>query len=90
MRPESGIPRFCQGRWAEEGIRENTESGMTYVEFSPEIQAALYEAGRNNVLPKWVERTGGPDSEAVNIYNQEATHLIGVRVGADGMAEDIN
>ena len=63
---------------------------MTYVEFSPEIQAALYDAGRNNVLPKWVERTGGPDSEAVNIYNEKAAHLIGVRVGADGMAEDIN
>ena len=69
---------------------ENTEGGMTYVEFSPEIQAALYDAGRNNVLPKWVERTGGPDSEAVKIYNEKAAHLIGVRVGADGMGEDIN
>ena len=43
---------------------ENTEGGMTYVEFSPEFQAALYDAGCNNVLPKWVEPTGGPDSDA--------------------------
>ena len=42
------------------------------------------------MLPKWVERTGGPDSEAVDIYNEKAARLIGVRVGADGMAEDTN
>ncbi len=63
---------------------------MTYVEISPEIQAALYEAGRNNALPKWVERTGGADSEAVTIYNEKAAHLIGVRVGARGMTQDSN
>ena len=75
--------------WAEEGIRENTEGGMEYVEFSQEIKDALYQAGRNNVLPRWVERTGGPNSEAVQIYNEKAAPIIGVRVGADGQAEDI-
>ena len=76
--------------WAQEGIDENTEGGMEYVEFTPEIQEALYQAGRNNVLPKWVERTGGPNSEAVQIYNEKAAPIIGVRVGADGQAEDLN
>ena len=37
-----------------------------------------------------VERTGGPNSEAVQIYNEKAAPIIGVRVGADGQAEDIN
>ena len=76
--------------WAQEGIDENTAGGMEYVEFTPEVQEALYQAGRNNVLPKWVERTGGPDSEAVRIYNEKAAPIVGVRVGADGQAEDIN
>ncbi len=75
--------------WAEEGIRENTEGGMEYVEFSQEIKDALFQAGRNNVLPRWVERTGGPNSEAVQIDNGKAAPIIGVRVGADGQAEDI-
>lgn len=75
--------------WAEEGIRENTEGGMEYIEFNQEVKDALFQAGRNNVLPKWVERTGGPNSEAVQIYNEKAAPIIGVRVGADGQAEDI-
>ena len=75
--------------WAQEGIDENTEGGMEYIEFSQDIQDALFLAGRNNVLPKWVERTGGPNSEAVRIYNEKAAPIIGVRVGADGLAEDI-
>ena len=81
---------WVETKWAEEGIRENTEGGMEYVEFTDEVKDALYQAGRNNVLPKWVERTGGPDSEAVQIYNEKAAPIIGVRVGADGQAEDIN
>ncbi len=75
--------------WTDEGIRENTEGGMEYIEFNQEVRDALFQAGRNNVLPKWVERTGGPDSEAVRIYNEKAAPIIGVRVGADGQAEDI-
>ena len=76
--------------WADEGISENTEGGMEYIEFNQEVRDALFQAGRNNVLPKWVERTGGPNSEAVQIYNEKAAPIIGVRVGADGQAEDIN
>ena len=76
--------------WAQEGIDENTEGGMEYIEFSQEIKDALFQAGRNNVLPRWVERTGGPTSHAVQIYNEKAAPIIGVRVGADGKAEDIN
>ena len=76
--------------WADEGISENTEGGMEYIEFSQEVKDALFQAGRNNVLPKWVERTGGPNCEAVQIYNEKAAPIIGVRVGADGQAEDIN
>ena len=75
--------------WTDEGISENTEGGMEYIEFNQEVRDALFQAGRNNVLPKWVERTGGPNSEAVQIYNEKAAPIIGVRVGADGQAEDI-
>ena len=77
--------------WAQEGIDENTaDANMEYIEFSQDVRDALFQAGRNNVLPRWVERTGGPNSEAVQIYNEKAAPIIGVRVGADGQAEDIN
>ena len=77
--------------WAQEGIDENTaDANMEYIEFSAEVRDALFQAGRNNVLPRWVQRTGGPNSEAVQIYNEKAAPIIGVRVGADGRAEDVN
>ena len=77
--------------WAQEGIDENTaDANMEYIEFSSEMRDALFLAGRDNVLPRWVERAGGPNSDAVQIYNEKAAPIIGVRVGADGQAEDIN
>ncbi len=63
---------------------------MAYIEFSGEVKDALFKAGRDKVLPRWVERTGGPDSEAVQVYNEKAAPIIGVRVGSGGQAEDIN
>ncbi len=89
-RHQSTSREWVETVWAQEGIDENTEGGMEYIEFSQEIQDALFQAGRNNVLPRWVERTGGPNSQAVQIYNEKAAPIIGVRVGADGLAEDIN
>ena len=91
QRHQSTSREWVETIWAQEGIDENTaDDNMEYIEFSPDIQDALFLAGRNNVLPRWVERTGGPNSEAVQIYNEKAAPIIGVRVGADGQAEDIN
>ena len=64
--------------WAQVGIDENTADGnMEYIEFSGEVKDALFQAGRDNVLLRWVERTGSPESETVQIYNEKATPMEG-------------
>ena len=62
---------------------------MEYIEFTPELKDALRQASLTKVLPNWVERTGGPNSEAVRIYNEKVAPLLKVRVNAQGQAEEI-
>ena len=75
--------------WSKKGIDENVSAGMEYIEFTPELKDALRQASLTRVLPRWVERTGGPDSEAVRIYNEKVAPLLKVRVNAQGQAEEI-
>ena len=47
----------------------------------------MKDAAVNLILPAWVERTGGPDSDAVRVFNEKVAPILGVRVLADGSAE---
>jgi hypothetical protein len=42
-----------------------------------------------HVLPRWVERTGGADSEAVRIFNEKVSPIVGVKINPDGTASKI-
>ena len=47
----------------------------------------MKDAAVNLILPQWVKRTGGPDSDAVRVFNEKVAPILGVRVLADGSAE---
>ena len=49
--------------------------------------AKLKDASVSLVLPGWVKRTGGADSEAVKVFNENLADILGVRVLADGSIE---
>ena len=71
----------------ETGIPRAVETGLQYSEFSPELwDHILNEVVLNRIVPKWVERTGGPDSDAVALFNKEAAPIVGVRINPDGSA----
>ncbi len=72
--------------WDEESVGQNIEQGITYSEFSPEMHQILKDAAVNEVLPKWIERAGGPNSEAGQLYNQLVAPISGVVVNPDGTA----
>jgi len=72
--------------WVTEGVDENVAGGMEYIEFTPEIKAALKKASMEQVVPNWVERVGGADAPAVQMYNQYVAPLIGVSIDANGQA----
>ena len=72
--------------WDEESAEQNIEEGMEYSEFSPELHVILKDAANNEVLPKWIERSGGPNSEAGQLYNELIAPISGVVVNPDGAA----
>ena len=65
---------------------QNIEQGIIYSEFSPEMHQILKYAGVNEVLPKWIERADGPNSEAGQLCNQLVAPISGGVVNPDGTA----
>ena len=72
------------------GIPRAVDTGLEYSEFSPELWDYIFnEVVLNRIVPKWVERTGGPDSDAVALFNDKASPIVGVRINPDGSASVI-
>ena len=76
--------------WNPFSINANVEAGMVHEPFSEEVQARMREVALNVILPNWVERTGGPDSDAVQLYNEKVAPVVGVTINPDGTASEIN
>ncbi len=61
--------------------------GMTHSNFTPEMLAIIKDAAVSSVVPKWAERAGGYDTEAVTLYNENVGPVTGIYVNPDGTAE---
>ena len=76
--------------WNVISVDANVDSGMIHKPFSDEVQARMREVALTVILPNWVERTGGPDSDAVTLYNDKVAPIIGVTINPDGSASETN
>lgn len=65
---------------------ERCNLSVRYIEFSEELKPARKQASIDVVIPNWVNRNSGPDSEAVSMFNGFVRPLIGVKINADGSA----
>ncbi len=74
--------------WNPFSISANVEVGMIHEPFSDEVQARMREIALDVILPNWVERTGGPDSDAVKLYNEKVASILGVIINPDGSASE--
>ena len=72
------------GDWAQKGIGENEAGGMEYLEFSPEVKAALKKASIEQMVPNWVDRVGGADTPAVVMFNSHVAPVLGVLIDSEG------
>ena len=72
--------------FAPNAIAQNVEQGMQEVEFTPEMKAAQRQSAIENVVPGWVERVGGPTSEAAVIFNDIVAPIVKVKINPDGTA----
>jgi TRAP-type C4-dicarboxylate transport system substrate-binding protein len=75
--------------WDKDGIEENKEAGMEIIEFTPELKKLMREAALTKVLPNWIQRAGGPNSEAARIYNEKVAPILKVEITAEGKAREI-
>lgn len=67
--------------WDKEGLRKNIEKGMIEKPLTPEIVQAIKEVVRTQVIPKWVERTGGLNGEGVKYFNEIISPHVGYTLG---------
>ena len=72
--------------YAPTAVAQNIEEGMQLVEFTDEMKAAQRNSAIENVVPGWVERVGGPTSEAAMIFNEVVAPIVKVRINDDGTA----
>jgi len=70
--------------WDPAGITDNVAGGMEHVPFSQELKDALRSI--DVVIPNWVDRNGGVDSEAAKMFNEHVGPIVGVTINADGSA----
>jgi TRAP-type C4-dicarboxylate transport system substrate-binding protein len=78
--------RLVEDVWDPAGITENVAGGMEFVEFSQELKDALKQASIDVVIPYWVQRNGGPGSEAVTMFNDLVGPIVGVTIDSNGKA----
>jgi TRAP-type C4-dicarboxylate transport system substrate-binding protein len=75
--------------WDKAGLQELIDLGMVHAEFNDEISVNVRQAAAESVIPKWAGKAGGPQSEAVMIYNEKVAPIVGLRILEDGTVEDV-
>ena len=80
--------RLLKEQWDPDGINLNVEEGMEYHDFPDDVKARMREAALNTIIPNWVERAGGPNSEGVQIFNEKVGPIVGVVINSDGTASE--
>ncbi len=82
--------RLVENVWDPLGITDNVAGGMEHVPFTEELVTALKQAAIDTVIPNWVDRNGGPDSEGAKMFNEFISPIINVVINADGSASRTN
>ena len=69
------------------GIPKMLDQGMIYTPFSDEIRDYMFEeVALKYVIPQWVKRVGGVDTEAVRLFNKNVGPAAGIVINPDGTA----
>ena len=67
--------------WNETGVKVNTDKGMTFMPWSDEMKAFVYEeVALGRVLPNWIKRVG---PEEIAIWNEIVAPWAKVQIEAD-------
>ena len=67
-----------------EAVDHSIGNGVRYAPFSDRVQERMRKSAIENVVPRWVERIGGPDSEAARLFNRVVSPIVDVKINDDG------
>ncbi len=78
--------RLLKAEWDPDGINLNVEEGMEYHDFPDDVKVQMRVTALESIIPNWVERAGGPNSEGVQIFNEKVGPIVKVQINSDGTA----
>ena len=78
--------RLLKAEWDPDGINLNVEEGMEYHDFPDDVKVQMRATALESIIPNWVERAGGPNSEGVQIFNEKVGPIVKVQINSDGTA----
>ena len=76
--------------WNEVWTQRNIDAGLEYIEFTPEMkEIQANKAVPIHVLPNWIKRVGGPDTEIVRLFNEKIAPIVGLKINDDGTTTQV-
>ncbi len=73
--------------WNATGLEKNIEEGMEHITWNEEIYSyILNEVVVGEMIPNWVNRVGGYDTDEVKLFNEKFGPIAGVKINPDGSA----
>ena len=77
--------------WNATGLQKNIDEGMEHIPWDDEMYAyILNEIVIGDMIPNWVGRVGGYDSDEVRLFNEKFGPIAGVMIHPDGTASLID
>ena len=73
--------------WNATGLQKNIDEGMEHIPWDEEMYAyILNEVVIGQMIPNWVGRVGGYDTDEVRLFNEKFGPIAGVVINPDGTA----
>jgi TRAP-type C4-dicarboxylate transport system substrate-binding protein len=71
--------------WNEVWTQRLQDEGLILNEFTPEmIDHMKNVAVMQHVIPGFVNRVGGGDAPIIKVFNEKASHIVGLKINLDG------
>jgi len=76
--------------WNEVWTGRLVDAGLEYIAFTPEMkEIQANKAVPIHVLPNWIKRVGGPDTDIVRLFNEKIAPIVGLKINDDGTTSPV-
>jgi TRAP-type C4-dicarboxylate transport system substrate-binding protein len=76
--------------WNEVWTQRNIDAGLEFIPFTDEMkEIQANKAVPIHVLPNWIKRVGGPDTEIVRLFNEKIAPIVGLKINDDGTTSPV-